>query len=365
MRIIEALLKNTKQIKVTERFRRMQSTNSLEAKKFHILVICYTNHALDQFLDGIMPFCNSIIRIGGRSQMEHLQEFNLSSIKSKMITNRNIPGHIHRNLVDSRRAMNFILKAISSCESKIENITNEIWGNELINVIEQCNDRHILQFTYMAQRYKLKDLKTTLQCWLGYEQVPLYDETGNTATLNDFEEFEDTMAIEAEDEVDEEEIIAIENNRNIDMYYEHEEHIELKAKVPTKLVPIVDADGFQMTKKDRKKLKQQLNKRIKLPNCMTLEDARNVNDVHQLQRNHRWRLYRLWIKTFAKAIETEIKRLRNLFKIECVRFEALTRQEDLEIIESKKVIGMTTTGAAKYRHIIEGAQPQIISKTEK
>ena len=42
-----------------------------------ILVICYTNHALDQFLEGIMKFTKKIVRLGGRSKCEHLKMFSL------------------------------------------------------------------------------------------------------------------------------------------------------------------------------------------------------------------------------------------------------------------------------------------------
>lgn len=35
-----------------------------------ILVVCYTNHALDQFLEGIYSFEPNLIRIGSRSRSE-------------------------------------------------------------------------------------------------------------------------------------------------------------------------------------------------------------------------------------------------------------------------------------------------------
>lgn len=52
-----------------------------------ILIVCYTNHALDQFLEGILKFCsgdNELIRIGGGSKNEILEEYNLSHVRSKM-----------------------------------------------------------------------------------------------------------------------------------------------------------------------------------------------------------------------------------------------------------------------------------------
>uniref|UniRef100_A0A1B6LZJ6 Uncharacterized protein n=1 Tax=Graphocephala atropunctata TaxID=36148 RepID=A0A1B6LZJ6_9HEMI len=40
-----------------------------------ILVVCYKNHALDQFLEGILKKTQNIIRIGGRSKNKNLEKF--------------------------------------------------------------------------------------------------------------------------------------------------------------------------------------------------------------------------------------------------------------------------------------------------
>lgn len=42
-----------------------------------ILVVCYTNHALDQFLEGLIDTTTNIIRVGGQSKSEKLQQFSL------------------------------------------------------------------------------------------------------------------------------------------------------------------------------------------------------------------------------------------------------------------------------------------------
>ena len=43
-----------------------------------MLMVCYTNHALDQFLEGVLEFLpRGLIRVGGRSKSEKLENFNL------------------------------------------------------------------------------------------------------------------------------------------------------------------------------------------------------------------------------------------------------------------------------------------------
>lgn len=49
-----------------------------------ILVICYTNHALDQFLEGILPVTDRILRVGGQSKNENLKNHNLSNRRKAM-----------------------------------------------------------------------------------------------------------------------------------------------------------------------------------------------------------------------------------------------------------------------------------------
>ena len=50
-----------------------------------ILVVCMTNHALDQFLEGIHKFHpKGIVRIGGRSKSAVMRTCSLSELKHKM-----------------------------------------------------------------------------------------------------------------------------------------------------------------------------------------------------------------------------------------------------------------------------------------
>lgn len=59
-------------------------TNSTEGP---ILVVCYTNHALDQFLEEIYKFHrNGIVRVGGRSQSEVMKKCSLWETKQKMLS---------------------------------------------------------------------------------------------------------------------------------------------------------------------------------------------------------------------------------------------------------------------------------------
>lgn len=50
-----------------------------------ILIVCYTNHALDQFLEGLLNTTEDIIRVGGQSKNEKLQPFNIKEKRVAML----------------------------------------------------------------------------------------------------------------------------------------------------------------------------------------------------------------------------------------------------------------------------------------
>ena len=58
-----------------------------------ILVVCFTNHALDQFLEGIHKFHpDGIVRIGATSQSETMKACSLSELKHRMHKVRMVDG---------------------------------------------------------------------------------------------------------------------------------------------------------------------------------------------------------------------------------------------------------------------------------
>ena len=58
-----------------------------KSAKGPILVVCYTNHALDQFLEGIHEFHKEgIVRVGGRIQSEVMKKCSLWETKKKMLS---------------------------------------------------------------------------------------------------------------------------------------------------------------------------------------------------------------------------------------------------------------------------------------
>lgn len=345
-----------------------------------ILIVCYTNHALDQFLEGIQKFCreNELIRIGGKSQCQALEKYNLANIKSNMKKKREVPSFIHHARMDSNNAMKRIQEQISAHEKELEHLCDNVLGNELDEVIMKCNPQHYYQLEQLANG---RELNEGILNWLGYgvdndldHYQNEYRGNGNDIEMAE-EAMEEPMEVEEEPEMDEEDVKEMERARIIDLSSDEEDeeggghgHDNARAdRLPLNLNRIVpleneDADGFRTVKNKRKSFKNQFKREIKKTEMMPKQQALAVANINALLPENRWNLYRLWIKLYVEAFEMQIKELRDAYRNECLRFNGLRKQEDIEIVKSAKIIGMTTTGAAKYRHIIDGTKPKITSK---
>lgn len=55
-----------------------------------ILIISHTNHALDQFLTGILRYTDSIVRIGNQSKNEQLDCFNIKQVCENGINDKRV-----------------------------------------------------------------------------------------------------------------------------------------------------------------------------------------------------------------------------------------------------------------------------------
>lgn len=356
-----------------------------------ILIVCYTNHALDQFLEGVQKFCKNkeLIRIGGKSQCEAMQELNLANIKSKMKwrgegSNRFKLIQIARD--ESNDNLNYLQKEISRIEMSILLVKDGVLGWELKDAIMECNEEHYDQLQFLTRR---RNFNEGVLNWLGYaaNRQPV-ENKNNTArvTGNDITSaLPRENLVELEAEIDEEEIKEIERERIIDMDSDEEdkgnrysnrmhygirdisliEKLNLNQPINLdKIVPIdyEDDDGFTPVRNKRRSIKREFKYEIKKSETMSKNEAANVVDITSLTLKQRWNLYRLWIKMYVKNLEKVIKAHRGEYRNECLRFNELRQQEDVEIVKNAKIIGMTTTGAAKYRHIIDGTKPKITSK---
>lgn len=305
-----------------------------------------------------------LIRIGGKSQCEALQEYNLSNIRTEIKKNRDLPSFIHLNRAESNNQLLTYQREISGLEEKIEFTTDTILGRELEEVICELNREH---FTQLKEQPNGRTLNEKILNWLGYRSRTYADRQAAAYNSGDDDD-SDSEVIVDEPEMDEELVRAMELFRIVDEDQDKNAYTRKTERRPIdfdRVVPIeyMEENGEWRNERNHSKLfKRRISKEVTKSATMTQEQAIASENINDLRPNDRWNLYRLWIKLYVQKFEEEIKDLREAYQIECLRFNGLRMQEDIEIVKTAKIIGMTTTGAAKYRHIIDGSKPKIVGK---
>lgn len=54
---------------------------SKQLKTGPLFLVCFTNHALDQFLEKNMESTSKVIRLGGRTKNENFKSLNINSVR--------------------------------------------------------------------------------------------------------------------------------------------------------------------------------------------------------------------------------------------------------------------------------------------
>jgi len=175
-----------------------------------------------------------------------------------------------------------------------------------------------------------------------------------------------------EEEIDEQEVQQIMDSRII----ENEEQIEvidnrsnrdrLKEVMKdneTNVLFIEDLDGFNFQKlsiSKRNRLQKQIQYELNSNDLMSETEVLSLDNIRYLSTKDRWRLYRYWRYLYCKEKQMEIEEINKKYSEYIKQFNRLRVEEDLCVIRGCQIIGVTTTGAAKYRTIIEQIDPLIV-----
>ncbi|XP_077865643.1 NFX1-type zinc finger-containing protein 1-like, partial [Saccoglossus kowalevskii] len=93
---------------------------------------------------------------------------------------------------------------------------------------------------------------------------------------------------------------------------------------------------------------------------MEEEKAIRIKDVWALGLEERWQLCRYWYNKWYINKSSELNKMLYKFEELALRRREFRTEEDLRILDAAQIIGMTTTGAAKYRSILQHIRPKIV-----
>ncbi|XP_056130189.1 NFX1-type zinc finger-containing protein 1 [Lampris incognitus] len=358
-------------------------TNHNLFKNTPVLVVCYTNHALDQFLEGIHRFLpEGIVRVGGRSNSEVLKPFNLREIfrSSKF----KLPKHI-------RHAYSEVYKQMLQEEQHLHTLITKM----------QISQRGLLQATVLQRSISpqhwtsLHKPPTRDECgtmdekaelmmrWLGLESTVFQQratenvkpQTGDAdVTMEEVAMEEDDLLYIAE------EADLIQAERIIEDVYDQtdcgdrQKRSEDMEKATRELEGAMLAmnledceiqaeqseEGWEFQREYSKKMKDSIKRELNNSSTMTEEEERGVLDVWRLHLEDRWRLYRLWASRFRSEVCAEVQESELAYQNAADRLADVQRHKTLCVLSRAKVIGMTTTGAAKFRKVLQEVCPCLV-----
>lgn len=346
-----------------------------------MLVVCYTNHALDQFLEGIHKFLkDGIVRVGGRSNSEILKQFNLRELTHSQNFKRTLPPHlrtaynqIYRQLCEEERALQ---SQSMKLECSLKGVMRETFLQRFMSEMHWEN----LNSPPKDDGFETWTRKNTglMMEWLGLGQTNFQQRETETANGNEAEE-----AMDEEDDLIEiaEEAELIQAERMIEDGWtigpragrddKHKAAGEEAVREVEELMLAMNLDNvdvqaeqsdeaWQMQRGQRKKLKNKIRKELGKSSTMTEQEEENVFDVWSLNLEDRWRLYRLWVMRYRIELRTKALETEQAYQNAVDRLADVKRQENLHVLKKATVIGMTTTGAAKFRKALQEVRPCLV-----
>ena len=321
-----------------------------------ILIVCYTNHALDQFIEHIMNYTRKIIRIGGRCNNENVKQFAIKNFRMgrKNFTkiNRAIEGLCNElseylDLLDERKAIHY-----NDANDNFPNLVNKIINDFYILINKErephyhekklfdCWSNKILigeiynLFNINESEYKMFDSFCKINNTFVYlrnnqqrenlQNLNNNNENNNNNNENNIEN--DDNSEDDEDEIEE----------NLErLEYEYNNFMD---------------NGFGMNNNDF------IEEKLDLRNKLTQDQILNI-----ITNNNLWEIGPQIRNIIVDYMKEKIITKDNFFSFRTIEeYEQKLNQKntmellaDSNIIKQNKIIAMTTTGCAKYSAILE------------
>ena len=327
-----------------------------------ILIVCYTNHALDQFLEQISEVeingkKPNVVRIGGRCKSESLKNCVLSQKVRECQKDHSFPPNIHRPWAECKKEMYKMQNEMNEFVKEVDTSGGKILKLSILQNTIQLE--HYLQLNRLVEFSGVgKEIEYWLGLWYGQEEVKL-----NGAQQND-NESEDIAEHESDDFIDvDNEAQLLEDERktegeDIILHLPPNQLAKLNEDtnptVPN--TPITEWQTVQISNRERlKRIKQGLTHEP-----MGEGQAHQISDLAVLSGKEKWQLYKYWVNKHLMHMKALLSRKGTKYTEICQLVNEAHHKLEEHIIQQVDIIGMTTTGAAKYQHLLHSARSRIL-----
>ena len=354
LKIVETLLKN------------MQNWNSLERLRCRspILVMCYTNHALDQFLEGILKIFhdqgkeNDLLRIGFGTKSEELKQLSINERRKKT----EIPFYLLKKKRKAFRKREQLTDAVSELKDQFQLSLDTIVPIKLLKpIIEADHEYFFFKGRDNSERKFLLwllptyvDIPSSLEkCASNYN---MQEHFLNAQTNLDNESIADQVGkIEDDEDYDEKYKCAQIN----DEYYDDMFNVMPKTHDLSKensISTIIEEQDLYVSRGKLNDLMQYLSTIDPMEEYEVMEGTK----MSDLSWDKRIQLYKYWLLKYRQQLLNKSSDIFQKYNKCCEEIKTTQKYIDRLVMETASVIGMTTTGAAKNHDILQKVKPRII-----
>ncbi|XP_050506349.1 NFX1-type zinc finger-containing protein 1-like isoform X2 [Diabrotica virgifera virgifera] len=334
-----------------------------------MLIVCFTNHALDQFLEGLLETTDEIIRVGGQSKNEKLNDYNLRNIKrvldspNRAISERQL---VVRKIKRDIESINNYLKIIAKYDTVVDFGTfSGVVPEYATSWFATAENDHIINWLFGGHNRKfgkrrVNNVQNNQNIIKNVEDNPLKNEENEN---NDRE-----------------------RNELVDDIFKNLEVKYLRTlvsieKLSTQMILIgrevhnlMATDGFSECEKEMRKAEydmklyaienqlEYLKFRLQEAQAQKLgpPDYINLENPHWMSADDRWKLYFQWIYVYERHLLNKKALLSTRFREEYAVYTEMRDIEDTNVMKEALVVGMTTTGAARLNTSLKALRSPIV-----
>ncbi|XP_022837763.1 NFX1-type zinc finger-containing protein 1-like [Spodoptera litura] len=325
-----------------------------------MLIICYTNHALDQFLEAISQVTRSIVRIGGQSRNKALDQFNLVNLRRSALAPS--ASASHRFFFEQKNLVRRSIYELQSALKTLDVINNGVLSYRYLNI----PPLELLDAYYQDRG---KEVEDPLEYWL-FERLSTSHEY-----YRDLEDclLEYETVVDTEEEIDDRrERMVLDDEKLVSDVLEQAKASFLLSNAKSEMRELVANYKKCTDINERYFLSssiQNLDARINLFNDMVTYRHREVvlhinerTNFSEITIQNRWCLYFTWIRQKMDEVKEEIANLQAAVTPALTAYDEARMMVDVQLIKNKgtKVVGMTTSGAARMRKLLQTIAPKIV-----
>lgn len=326
--------------------------NKILWKKGPMMIVAYTNHALDQFLEGIIQFENNVIRLGGGCKSEKLKKYTLSAVRKvakQQRRKRRSPNL--KEIAKVRGEMAKVLVDIKNCQTTLNEKSNRLLGplsmmisREEESILKNSKYSYDNKFFYKWLFPKYESAFQATNAVPGVSQ----DNNSENETYDSDSSSNDGEAINPEIEKREMDENSRTSKKVKELLSNNSKDMNQSFLIQKN---ILDESGF-LIKVNERAMKKEIKKRLNSFDTANISDFKHKN-IDIIDIDIKWKIYRFFLHRLNRITQTTLSELNNQYKNLGLRLKDLYDVEDLDTIRNASVIAMTTTMASKLRHILK------------